>query len=188
MMVLRERTIQVIFGPRLLPWRSFQGRPLGTKRERERPPRGDMTETRRVAQAGSSHRLGVTFSKKQSWWTDSFFLFYLKKNLAGGLKLMHHNREPSGKGTWTLQLLSRRGEPEHSLTYGKMEAGAEASPQQHPRRKPVQHGLEDQKRVSEWVTLVTVPDLQARAAPWWRSGLRLFQRGSEALMLKGVSG
>lgn len=34
------------------------------------------------------------------------------------------------------------------LTYGKMEAGAEASPQQHPRRKPVLHGLEDQKRVS----------------------------------------
>ncbi|XP_062417844.1 neuron navigator 2 isoform X3 [Pungitius pungitius] len=33
-----------------------------------------------------------------------------------------------------------------------MEAGAgEASPQQHPRRKPVQHGLEDQKRIyTDW--------------------------------------
>ncbi|KAM7424599.1 hypothetical protein PAMA_000787 [Pampus argenteus] len=29
-----------------------------------------------------------------------------------------------------------------------MEGGAEASPQQHPRRKPVLHGLEDQKRIS----------------------------------------
>ncbi|KAK6294794.1 hypothetical protein J4Q44_G00356240 [Coregonus suidteri] len=27
-----------------------------------------------------------------------------------------------------------------------MESGAEASPQQHQRRKPVMHGLEDQKR------------------------------------------
>ncbi|XP_029316072.1 neuron navigator 2 isoform X1 [Cottoperca gobio] len=32
-----------------------------------------------------------------------------------------------------------------------MDAGAEASPQQHPRRKPVQHGLEDQKRIyTDW--------------------------------------
>nr|XP_020467982.1 neuron navigator 2 [Monopterus albus] len=32
-----------------------------------------------------------------------------------------------------------------------MEAGAEASPQQHPRRKPVLHGLEDQKRIyTDW--------------------------------------
>ncbi|KAF3686744.1 hypothetical protein EXN66_Car002416 [Channa argus] len=29
-----------------------------------------------------------------------------------------------------------------------MEAGADASPQQHPRRKPVVHGLEDQKKCS----------------------------------------
>ncbi|KAG7482943.1 hypothetical protein JOB18_034873 [Solea senegalensis] len=28
-----------------------------------------------------------------------------------------------------------------------MEAGAEASPQQHSRRKPVLHGLEDQKKL-----------------------------------------
>lgn len=34
------------------------------------------------------------------------------------------------------------------LTYGKMESGAEASPQHLPRRKAVLHSLEDQKRVS----------------------------------------
>lgn len=67
------------------------------------------------------------------------------------------NWEPSGKGTEILWA----GISLHSLKasrtawiffcgrpYGKMEAGAEASPQEHPRRKPVLHGLEDQKRVS----------------------------------------
>lgn len=42
----------------------------------------------------------------------------------------------------------REGELKHLLTDGKMEAGAEASPQHLPRRKAVLHSLEDQKRVS----------------------------------------
>lgn len=42
----------------------------------------------------------------------------------------------------------REGELEHLLTYGKMESGAEASPQHLTRRKAVLHSLEDQKRVS----------------------------------------
>lgn len=40
------------------------------------------------------------------------------------------------------------------LTYGKMESGAEASPQHLPRRKAVLHSLEDQKRVSYQLILL----------------------------------
>lgn len=52
----------------------------------------------------------------------------------------------------------REGGLKHLLTSGRMESGAEASPQHLPRRKAVLHSLEDQKRVSSapvpvWIDL-----------------------------------
>lgn len=96
--------------------------------------RNDMTETRRATEVASSQRLGVIFFMEQSWWTDCFSYFGTDNALRRCCPVV------------TAGYLSA-GEPESSLTYGKM-AGAEASPQQHPRRKPVLHCLEDQKRVS----------------------------------------
>lgn len=75
---------------------------------------------------------------------------------------MHRDWEPSGCEHWAgvcpvvAPGYRREGEAKRLLAYGKMESGAEASPQHLPRRKAVLHSLEDQKRVSSWPTPVWV--------------------------------
>lgn len=108
-----------------------------------------MTGTRFVAEVASSQRSGVTAGMEQSWWTDSSFYFGTdihapRLGTEEGRGLQHFE--------WVLPSCCCNGWIFGWVnTYGKMEAGAEASPQQHPRRKPVLHCLEDQKRVSAWL-------------------------------------
>lgn len=143
-MVLGERAILVMSGSRSLPWCSQQASPSGLRSAE----RNNMTETRRVAEVASSQRSGVIFFMKQSWWTGRFSYFGIdihapRLGNQAGRELKYFEQVLPCCNGWIFSC--RRA---WALTYGKMEAGAEASPQQHPRRKPVLHCLEDQKRVS----------------------------------------
>lgn len=134
--------------------------PLRTKSGKEKPARNDMTATRCVAEVGSSQKLGVIFFMKQSWWTKSFSYFcidihapHLGTKWEGDIKTLSGYFPSFPKRPVVKPGYLAVGELEYTLTYGKMEAGAETSPQQQPRRKPVLHCLEDQKRVSKWMIL-----------------------------------